>query len=171
MKSYSLLFPAILAGLWFFGEIGAFACSEGETRTTSTGATFTCASKPTSWGESWKDPSGAIWSATLQGAFDGWDGFDTSAGTACANIGGSLPTRDDYLRLEGYFGGGDGQALSAQGFRDLYAVFPDMKPSLYWTSTVEPLDEQIFSYGFCGNDGSVLDNIYRETLRYVRCAG
>jgi hypothetical protein len=120
---------------------------------TSTGAQFTQVVGPGQFGLSWKDPSGAIWSS-YQGDYGNDMGESTlsPAASACAKIGGQLPSYGDYARLLGYFElVGDGyppqDELSDRGKKDWNTIFPDMLTAAgyFWTSSLCMFDNE----GYC----------------------
>lgn len=157
----------------------ARACLPGEQKSTSVGAVFTCENRPASWGASWRDPSGVIWSSS-QGLFEnrgpneGSQISDSPAVRACQTIGGHLPPKEEYFRFRHYFAlTPDGLFLSEQGRRDLHSIFPDMKDSYFWTSSV--LDFNIlhayFFHGDLGTTGIGGHTGLRDRPHSVRCIG
>lgn len=153
------------------------ACEIGEQKTTSVGAKFTCASQVSAWGESWRDPSGVVWSSS-QGAFrnigtqPGIQITDSPAAKACEQIGGALPSLEDYTRFQHYFElSSNGYELSTQGISDMHEIFKDMQDSLFWTSTAYPYNIQ-HAYYFFGSVGyleSDWNDGARKVAHSVRC--
>ncbi len=160
--------------------VGIFAMSAAHadtTYTTSKGAVFTQMQGPGGFGKAWKDPSGTIWSA-YQGDYannaikpdQNNVVVDSPATEACAKIGGSLPTAQQYEKLASYFDLDSNNNLTDQGRKDLYAIFPDMQNRWFWSSSVYSSDPD-FANAFLGNYGRVDDN-YGLRLSYgfsVQC--
>lgn len=127
------------------------------TYTTSTGAVFTQAQGPGSFGAAWKDPSGMIWSA-YQGDFtnDGQerDGvvIRSPSTETCAKIGGRLPIVGEYKKLMSYFDLDTNGILTKIGLRDLLSIFPDMHDHVFWTASLlsNNLDSAILFKGAGG---------------------
>lgn len=144
-------------------------------------AVFTRVEGPGTFGKTWQDPSGAVWS-TFQGNYTNealqpdQNGIvlESESTQACARIGGHLPTLEEYQRLASYFETRN-QIFTEQGNKDARALFPDMKgpQGTRWfsSSTVYATDSTL-AYGFLAIPGFA--NIFRghRNLAYsVRCIG
>jgi len=108
-------------------------------------AVFTQVQGPGKFGKSWKDPSGKIWSHNLgyfdnSGPTDNNFVLDSPAISACAQIGGSLPSAADFLELMSNFERDKVEVLTPQGKKDLQAIFPDLNTNgnkgAFWTASV-----------------------------------
>lgn len=148
--------------------IGIFVVStahadETNTYTTSKGAVFTKVQGPGNFGQAWKDPSGTIWSS-YQGDYadnaikPDQNGVvvDSPATEACAKIGGTLPTVQQYENLTSYFDiDSSTDSLTSQGIKDLQTIFPYMQGGrFFWSQSVIPGYPNGGAYGFsCGIGG------------------
>lgn len=142
---------------------------------TSICAIFTQVNDP-KFGSVWKDPSGTAWSSN-QGDYtniaikpdQNFVVIDSLATEACAKIGGDLPTLDDYQKLLSYVELDLGFP-TAKGWKDLYALFPDMRAGIYWTVSVWK-EYPAWAVMFSGSDGNA--NAFGSDTRYlpesVRC--
>lgn len=141
---------------------------------TSTGAVFQIVSRE-GFGRAIKAPDGTIWSE-YQGNFDNIgkdkDGIvtDSAATRACAKIGGSLPTKQDFEKLKANFDLDQNGYLTQQGRKDMNKVFPDMKDRFFWSSSVHPYGANYASF-FNGYDGAFgyVSRSYNDGS--VRCVG
>ncbi|MNL23111.1 hypothetical protein D3C87_1444800 [compost metagenome] len=103
---------------------------------------------PGKFGSGWQDPSGTIWSGFQGLASNEALVSDKNAAVTkspateiCKKIGGTLPTKEDYLRLFSYF---DSElfrnfwpTFTDQGRKDLYLIFPDMnRVQFFWTASL-----------------------------------
>jgi hypothetical protein len=145
----------------------------GTTYTTSTGAVFTQVQGPGNFGKAWKDPDGTLWSS-YQGMYannavkpDQNDVVvDSPATEACANIGGLLPTAQQYEKLATYFNRDLSNLIfftfTDQGRKDLYAIFPDMENltlnriNYFWSSSVASYNPYNI-YAFSSLTGHIYD--------------
>ncbi|MCM2279067.1 MAG: hypothetical protein NDJ89_13410 [Oligoflexia bacterium] len=114
---------------------------------TSKGAIFERVSRD-HFGEAWKGPDGVIWSDRV-----GSDKQPDAMAT-CRNLGGELPSKEDFARGE------------AQGFRE---VLPQMEKHVFWSSSFLSNSSEI-AYFFNGGNGTF--NSYFDSLYFsVRCVG
>jgi hypothetical protein len=138
---------------------------------TSTGAVFETVSRA-GWAKAVKGPDGTIWSE-YQGDFSNTgtdkDGIvtDSAATRACAKIGGTVPTKQDFEKLKASFELDGSGHLTDQGRKDLYTMFPDMKGRWFWSSSVHPNFSYYASY-FSGLYGNVYYDV-RSDADSVRC--
>lgn len=140
-------------------------------------AVFVRAMGPGSFGAGWMDPSKVIWSK-YQGDYaneslapDVNGVIVSSAATkACEAVGGILPTAETYYNLASYFELDESQRLTAQGLKDWYALFPDMKGHWFWSSTADP-NEVYGKYDADEFDGDsfMFDYDIRPMHLAVRC--
>jgi len=145
-------------------------------------ATFTQVGGPGSFGKAWKDPSGAIWSS-YQGDFTNEAIkpdlnnviLDSPATEACAKIGGSLPSAQDYFNLMKNFEMNSyGDTLTDQGEKDLFAVFPDQAKNLgdaqygrsFASSSLNPRAGN-YAYYFGGYEGAPISGYYVRSFTYA----
>ena len=146
---------------------------------TSTGAVFSRV-ECHGFGKAWKAPDGMVWSEyqgnfSNDGASNGDIMTDSEATRACAKINGSLPTKQHFERLKRYFDFDSNGYLTAQGRKDLYKVFPDMKGRWFWSSSVRPNsvppNDEDSAYVFNGRNGHFAS--YSRDVSYgsVRCVG
>ena len=108
-----------------------------------TGAVFTKVDVP-GWKYAWQDPDGTIWSNYLGdfsntplGSESTNQILDSDVVRACKSVGGTVPSLEDYRRLNSYL---DTYAycsynLSTQGNHDMKALFPDFDGRYFWSST------------------------------------
>jgi hypothetical protein len=118
----------------------AFADS---TYKTSKGATFRQVTGPGTFGLSWEDQYGRIWSHNI-GNYSNHrfapdhNGLVVSspAVNACKEIGGRVPTWKEYRLLQALFEHAQiGPYLSAKGKNDWHYLFDDLEGISYWTRT------------------------------------
>lgn len=120
---------------WLFIAVGALSLSsitsalaaEAPSHMTSKGARFVKTSDD--WtlapnGLSWSDDQGRM---VNLGEVRNWVLTDSKAIRACAQIGGSLPTKEQYEELLKYFETSSNGELTQRGQEDLLDVFPDMQ--------------------------------------------
>lgn len=146
-------------------------CSVGQTHTTSMGAVFKCVNHK-SFGNAWEDPNGTVWSRNL-GPFTNSgeviNGIINSDATrACSIIGGYLPTKEEYERLQSFFEY-DQNGMTAAGFIDLLSLFADMLHNEFYTSS--PYGDNMPLSGawiFIGDFG-YLNAKYCGYARLIRC--
>ncbi len=113
------------------------------TYTTTTGAVFNQVDNP-AFGKVWRSPDGLVWSSNIgkfsnkpQTPITNGEIKDSPAANACRQIGGRLPTVQEYLTLTSYFDMKPGGVLiSDLGRIDLFAVFPDVRSHNFWSSTI-----------------------------------
>lgn len=102
------------------------------------------------FGEAWKGPDGLIWGDLVA------EYTQQAAAAACTDLGGELPSCDDFARGE------------ANGFRE---VLPHMKGYWYWSSSHEPTPSITFhACYFGGTTGSFFYHDIRDPGPF-RCAG
>lgn len=130
---------------------------------TSTGAVFRRVERD-GFGRAWKAPDGTIWSESHGDLVT-----DSAAASACAKIGGRLPTRRDFERLRAFFELDSRGYLTEQGRGDLHELFPDMKGRWFWSSSVFP-DDPEGNGAFHGDSGAIAW-ISRVNSLSVRCIG
>lgn len=124
------------------------------------------------FGSAWRElPSGKTWSSA-QGKYTNILARDeegrniaSEAELACFKVGGKLPSRKTYGALMNAFEKKESGELSAQGLRDLRAIFPDMKDRKFWSSSAPSTEE---SYYFDSVTGLV-DRANSNSLGNVRC--
>jgi hypothetical protein len=146
------------------------------TYTTSTGAVFTQLLGPGNFGKAWKDPSGTTWSS-YQGEHDNNllrndqnnVVMDSPATEACAKIGGSLPTAQQYRTLVSYFDLANDLSFTNQGRKDLDAILPDMQGRFFWSSSVSPFE--IGSVNYFDSIRGYVSTDTRDATYSVRCVG
>ena len=150
---------------------------------TSTGSVFKSVKHPT-FRDAVQDPDGVIWSEVLIGKYRNYGTHKgevitlSDAVKACDELGGRLPTLEDYTRFQSYFDF-ENNKMTAEGLNDLYRIFPDMKPVMkpvmidkyFWSSSVyrnsEGRTAQVFSsyHGRLGVDACVNANFVRCVAR------
>lgn len=101
------------------------------------------------FGETWKGPDGLIWSDRVGSITD-----EYNAEVICKNLGGELPSMDEFKRNEAY------------GFRE---VLPNMKNRIFWSSSVDGDPEIAYAFNGSNGDGVFDDRDY--ILDSVRCVG
>jgi hypothetical protein len=143
------------------------------------------------FGMAWQDPSGTVWSWKTGNVSNNLDnsspGVGPNAATTrnlgsvkstpatkmCEEGGGRLPSKRDYYRLKNYFGIRADTEISDEGKSELYALFPDMKGNVFWTSSLGSNPGGHIHSGFAaGFDGDkTIVKSYRRNLDFllVRC--
>ena len=147
------------------------------TYTTSKGAVFRQIQGPSSFGKAWEDPTGMLWSANYNGNYANYAIkpdqnkiiIDSPATEACTSIGGSLPSIEDYKKLDSYFDMDKNQRLTDQGRKDMFAIFADMKDRSFWSSSVDKDGDDV-TWLYLGDNGFVPYNYgFRDTQAQIRC--
>jgi hypothetical protein len=124
---------------------------------TNRGAIFTKVKRP-GFGYAWMDMSGMIWSKSQGMVFNNKGRIrnrlvvDSPATRLCAEIGGKLPTKEDYQRFQEYFGMKEEFEMTAEGYNEMLALFPDMELNYFWSSSL-PKSCNDYTYGFDGTTG------------------
>lgn len=152
-------------------------CKEGEERTTTTGAVFTCDTSHASFGEAWRDPHGLVWgdiAKKVDGSVRymvqsseylrslGWslpEGI--GAKEYCQSIGARLPSQEEFAMLREYMGARSGMP---EGYSP--QVLPNLD-EMFWSSSVFS-DNIYYAIGFYGSDGNVFFFSRSDTFS-VRC--
>jgi hypothetical protein len=170
--------------LWLtlFSLISCFTLQAGpprkETKTSKPGnATFTRVPEeelrqfvlnPKKFGEAWEDPSGVVWGDTARDQNgNAIEMTRAKASNYCADIGASLPTREQFEQLAKYLGGERRTFFSAGGYPRSYieGYKPQILPNLtyedkwgtsgycFWAS-LYPYDSDE-AYFFFGGGGDI----------------
>jgi hypothetical protein len=140
----------------------------------STGAVF----EPVEWpglGMALKAPDGLIWIKLLekeslanQGKVENGIIVDSDATRACVEVGGRLPTNDEFERLRKYFEQNSIGWMTDSGRMDFHRIFPGMKNKFFWSSSVHPGISDDYAFDFSGGNGNMSSG-FRWHIRAVTC--
>lgn len=141
-----------------------FAAYANADHTANTGAIFTRDRSNPRLGEAYRDPSGLIWGEVITPSMNQRD-----AENACKNIGARLPTRDEFLSLWTYLGGGSEKGYSPyiMANESSTEVLPLLSSYRFWSSSVDSVysDTAFFFHGYYG----YVHTAYRGDDYVVRC--
>ena len=142
-----------------------------DVRTTTTGHTFVRDYSVPAFGESWRDPSGMIWSTAFM-----YDGnvarmSQPEAEKLCLQLGARLPSATDYERLPPAAscscGVVNGEIFDNGSYRP--QILPRLDLFYFWTSTVRVGLTGNGHYYFMGATGEIGHTTKTDAHLGVRC--